>query len=75
MWTPTSGRIWTTRRWSVTNRLTLRDVERVAAVRSSGGMFGLGASDPYDCMRDELRVALGVLREAAGVQNVDSDSR
>lgn len=53
----------------------LESVERVAAVRSSGGMFGLGASDPYDCMRDELRVALGVLREAAGVQNVGSDSR
>ncbi len=44
----------------------LESVERVAAVRSSGGVFGLGASDPYECMRDELGVTLGVLRVAAG---------
>ena len=53
----------------------LASVERVAAVRSSGGVFGIGASDPYDCMRDDLRVTLGVLREAAGVPNVDTNSR
>jgi len=53
----------------------LASVERVAAVRSSGGVFGIGASDPYECMRDELRVTLGVLREAAGVPSIDDDRR
>ena len=47
----------------------LESVERVAAVRNSGGFFGVGSSDPYECMRRELGVTLGVLRAAAGVPN------
>jgi serine/threonine-protein kinase len=53
----------------------LPSVERVAAVRSAGGMFGLGASDPYECMRGELGVTLGVLRDAAGVPSDGSATK
>jgi serine/threonine-protein kinase len=49
----------------------LESVERVASVRgSSGGLFGIGATeDIYACMRRELEATVTELRAAAGRTN------